>query len=652
MNRLPLKTEEWREVSRLFHASLDMPPAARDQWLDEQTKGDARIRHEVESLLKLHEESDGFLEKPAAPQLVHSFLGSSTPLFSQGDVTGDFTIERPLGAGSFGTVYLATQNSLGRKIALKVSPNLGEEAQTMANLAHANIVGVFSEEVRADIHLRYICMQYVPGTNLESLLKELPLTGVTGETILQTIDRIGSGEGSFDPVALKDREQLSKLGGIEAILWIGAKLAGALAYAHERGVLHLDVKPGNILVTFYGTPLLADFNVAQRTKLTEPRPSQLVGGTDLYMPPEQRKVLDQKRGERDLTALDGRADVYALGKVLEEGFKKILGPSPLSEHCDIEFLITRCTAEDPKDRFQTCGELAAALEGCLERRLICDDLPERTATLEWLTERPLTAFLVFTLVPQVIGSFVNISYNSLRIVSYLTPEQQRLFNWLVGAYNLVVYPACIALISSKMAIILRYLRDPARATRKNAPPMEAIRARILELPLWVVAAVTLGWMPGSIFFPAAIHAGAGPIPSSAFGHFFVSFTLSWLIALTYAFLLVQFYLLRAFYPRFWFGSANIQRTARKELAVLRPTLRLFPYMAGFVPLVGAILVVFIGPGKDHPTTYRVLVAALIGLGILGLWLALGTSRLIGQTIFALTGHSLDQLGSQKKITPS
>ncbi len=645
MNLRPLKTEEWKQVTSLFHASLDLPPEARRAWLEKQA-ADERIQQEVISLLASHEESDGFMEKPAAPRVLQAMIGTSA-VFSAGDVTGDFTIERVLGAGSFGTVYLAKQNSLGRRVALKVSPNLGEEAQTMAKLTHTNIVSVFSEELHPKAHQRYICMQYVPGTNLETLLQELPDKEITGNEILATIDRHAAGDSAFDPNALKDREILSKLDGVEAFLWMGAKLAGALAYAHERGVLHLDVKPGNILIGSYGTPLLADFNVSRQGTEQGPPGAQLIGGTDRYMPPEQRVLLDGPKEKRRLETLDGRADVYALGKVLEELFTRTLGAEGLAHDTELLYLIHRCAEPKREDRFQNCGQLAAALEGCLERRLICRELPNNP-WLPSLERNPLGAFLLFTLLPQVVGSVVNISYNSLRIVNFLTPEQQTLFHWLVGVYNVVVYPGCILLITAKINGVLTYLRKPSRAAKKGAPPVEVIRARILDLPLWVVAAITMGWMPGSIFFPAAIHAGAGPIPPNVFGHFFVSFTLSWLIALTYSFLLVQFYLLRCFYPKFWFGAPNIRETARRELAVLKPTLKVFPYMAGFVPLVGAILITLIGPDVSHMTVYRLLVGGLIGLGMAGLWLALGASHLIGQTVYALTGVSLGQLGCEKK----
>lgn len=644
MNLPPLKTEEWREVSRLFHASLELPAPARAAWIAEQTKGKDRLRFEVESLLGSHEGVDDFLEKPAAPRSLRSFLDSAKPLFGAGNVTGDFTIERVLGAGSFGTVYLATQNSLGRKIALKVSPNLGAEARTMAHLEHPNIVTVFSEEIHAKSNLRYICMQYVPGTTLEDLLEALPEAGADGRGILETLDRIGSGDGAFDPLALKDRERLAGFDGVDAVLWLGGRVASALAYAHERGILHLDVKPGNILITPYATPMLTDFNVSLRQRAVETG-TTLVGGTERYMPPEQRKVVQNPKGKNE--PLDGRADIYALGQMLKEMLLTVCGSRRGAGCPDLEFILNRCLAREREDRFENAAALAAALDGYLELRQVRNALPAGTRFSGWLKAHPLSAFLLFTLTPQVVGSLVNIGYNSLRIVRHLTPEQQNCFHWLILFYNGVVYPSCVGLILWQMSGLLRYLREPKSAVEPGAPGVGVVRKRLLNLPLWLVIGVTLGWMPGSVIFPLGIHLGAGPVAGSVFGHFFVSFTLSWLIALTYSFLLIQFFLLRAYYPQFWFGQPDIRATAREELAMLRPTLTVFPYMAGFVPLIGAILVVLAGPGLDRAATFRFLTIALVALGMLGLVLALRASHLMGQTIVALTGQPLSELGGKK-----
>src|SRR5438105_2308679 len=83
-----------------------------------------------------------------------------------------------------------------------------------------------------------------------------------GRAILEAIDACSTEPATFDPAALRDREFLAGCGFVEAVCWVGARLAEALAHAHRQGVLHRDVKPANILVNRYGRPLLADFNVA------------------------------------------------------------------------------------------------------------------------------------------------------------------------------------------------------------------------------------------------------------------------------------------------------------------------------------------------------------------------------------------------------
>src|SRR5204862_6839196 len=104
-----------------------------------------------------------------------------------------------------------------------------------------------------------------------------------GRAILETLDRIDTTPVALDPTALREREFLAGCDAVEAVCWLGARLAEALAHAHGTGVLHRDVKPANVLVNRYGRPLLADFNVAAATRGDE---EALLGGTLAYMAPE------------------------------------------------------------------------------------------------------------------------------------------------------------------------------------------------------------------------------------------------------------------------------------------------------------------------------------------------------------------------------
>src|SRR5262245_20582726 len=124
---------------------------------------------------------------------------------------GDFEIVEELGRGAFATVYLARQLSLGRLIALKVSDTQDSEARTLAVLEHEHIVRVFTETIDAVRGMRLLCMQFVPGTNLERLLRELqrrPRREWTGETLINAIDTLSEHRGVFDLAALRDRVRL------------------------------------------------------------------------------------------------------------------------------------------------------------------------------------------------------------------------------------------------------------------------------------------------------------------------------------------------------------------------------------------------------------------------------------------------------------
>ena len=262
---------------------------------------------------------------------------------------GRYRVERELGEGGMATVYLADDLKHERKVALKVlKPELAAvvgaerflaEIKTTAKLQHPNILPLF-DSGEAD-GLVYYVMPYVEG---ESLREKL------------------------------DRE---KQLGVDDSVAITQKVAGALDYAHEHGVVHRDIKPGNILLSERGEPLIADFGIALAVaqagagRITE---TGLSLGTPHYMSPEQAT------GDRDV---DPRSDVYALGCVLYEMLAgqppfsattaqavlvKILtadAPSITSERRTVPphvgHALARALEKLPADRFTSAAEFASAL---------------------------------------------------------------------------------------------------------------------------------------------------------------------------------------------------------------------------------------------------------------------------------------------------
>ena len=252
-----------------------------------------------------------------------------------------YRIDEVLGRGGMGTVYRATQLSLGRPVALKLLPeSLAQDAQfqtrfhreadILSKLSHPSIVTVFD---RGEVDGRpYLTMELVEGTSLREVLRK----------------------GSL-PQA-------------EALVIVRAILS-ALEHAHGQGIVHRDIKPENVLMAPGGVVKVADFGLSRLindddvTRLTR---THIALGTYEYMAPEQR--------ERSREA-DERSDLYATGVVLYEmiaGELPIGHFTPLSRQrgeCDqrIDEIIERSLAKDPRQRYQEATQMADAVSAVLER---------------------------------------------------------------------------------------------------------------------------------------------------------------------------------------------------------------------------------------------------------------------------------------------
>ncbi len=261
-----------------------------------------------------------------------------------------YRILGPLGRGGMGEVFLAEDERLGRRVALKflaraavadpdARERLRREARSLATLSHPNIAAIHALE--SDGYRSCLVMEYVEGETLAARIMRRPLP-------------------------------------IPELIAIGRAIAEALAHAHARGLIHRDVKPANIIVDSKGTAKLTDFGIAHLEGATRLTAEGFTPGTVSYMSPEQA------RGD----TVDARSDLFSLGAVLYEaltGQRAFAGDRPegtlyaIQHHepeppsarrsgipLELERIVLKCMKKDPAHRYQHAEDLAAdlrALEG-------------------------------------------------------------------------------------------------------------------------------------------------------------------------------------------------------------------------------------------------------------------------------------------------
>lgn len=305
---------------------------------------DALIAHEYADVQeRLATERDGSRARPAGAPESPSGSGPARRI-------GHYEVLRELGRGGQGAVYLARDGRLGRRVALKVLTGWGgnssevlqrfqREAEIASRLDHPGICAVY--EAAVDEGVPYIAMRFVDGESLAARLakakpqshpESVSILDLESDTAATGEDRRSGGDPSSGPGTRKE---------IHDLLEIVEKAARALHVAHEAGVVHRDIKPGNIIVTREGEPVILDFGLARAMDEDLPTLTRTgdVFGTPAYMSPEQL------RG--DVRAIDRRTDVWALGVVLYEALAGRRPFTAVTRH-RLADAILRQDAEDPR----------------------------------------------------------------------------------------------------------------------------------------------------------------------------------------------------------------------------------------------------------------------------------------------------------------
>ncbi len=358
-----MNRERWGQVEELFHAALQVEEGGRADFVKQACGEDEGLLHEVESLLAHDDKAGDFIETPAfaatkggVPEFREAPMArpASDQALLVGSELGHYRVVEKIGAGGMGEVYRARDEHLARDVAIKVLPpgtladesarkHFHKEALILSQLNHPNIATIHDFDTQQGVD--FLVMEYISGITLSEELAGGPLP---------------------------EKEVLS----------LGVQLAEGLAAAHEQGVVHRDLKPGNLRLSSDGRLKILDFGLA---KLWRPvtagaateslSETQGIAGTLPYMAPEQ--LLGKP--------IDARTDIHAAGLVLYEMatgrhpfaeversqlIGAILNESPKSPAAlnpnlspELVRIIAKCLEKEPENRYQSAKDLAVDLRG-------------------------------------------------------------------------------------------------------------------------------------------------------------------------------------------------------------------------------------------------------------------------------------------------
>ena len=302
--------ERFQEIAELYHAVCEGSAEERAALL---ARTDPQLRQEVESLLSPHSSGE-FLDRPAIQNAPELLSDSVFDELAAGACLGPYRIESKLGEGGMGDVFRAVDTRLGRAVAIKTmqqrfSSRFEREAHAISSLNHPHICTLY------DVGPNYLVMELVEGETIAARLKKEPLA-------------------------------------IKTALTYASQIGAALAEAHSKGIIHCDLKPGNIMIAKSGMKVL-DFGLAKSGSDEKVTAGQMVMGTPAYMAPEQREGKPA----------DARTDIYSFGCVLYEmltggrvGTQRRRIPSRR-----LERIVNRCLEEQPARRWQSAAELVSQL---------------------------------------------------------------------------------------------------------------------------------------------------------------------------------------------------------------------------------------------------------------------------------------------------
>ncbi len=380
-----MNSEHWQKVKGLFDAVVELSPIERKRFLDKSCGTDKELRREVKKLLGSYDDSESFIEQPAAAEIANFIIESKN--LEAGKSFGHYEIIKQIGAGGMGEVYLAEDTKLDRKVAVKIlsekfakhESNLQrfiQEAKAASALNHPNILVI--HEIGESENSNYIVSEFIEGETLREVIQKSPMK-------------------------------------LSEILDIAVQIANALTAAHAAHIVHRDIKPENIIVRPDGYVKILDFGLAKlveqksfigledKTAKQNETAKGIILGTVNYMSPEQAK------GEK----VDGRTDIFSFGVLLyeliagrtpfasssmSETFANLINaePPPLARFSEdvpdeLQRIISKTLRKNKDERYQTMKGLLGDLKS-LHRRLEFESELKKNSRSEKKTEEKTQIF--------------------------------------------------------------------------------------------------------------------------------------------------------------------------------------------------------------------------------------------------------------------
>jgi eukaryotic-like serine/threonine-protein kinase len=345
-----MSPERLRKVEEIYHAVLEVSPAERKSFLHEKCENDEELRLEIESLLSYENDFDSLIDS-SPKSLVEEVFSPKKSADLAGKQINQYKIERKIGEGGMGAVYLAKDGKLERKVAVKLLSaefsndatrrnRFFQEAKSASALNHPNILTV--HEIGEFEGTHFIVTEFIKGRTLSNYLVEEKPT-------------------------------------LQAVLELATQIASALSAAHEAGIIHRDIKPDNVMVRHDGIVKVLDFGIAKLTGrgdaetvrhgdedetliAASPLPSVpasttpgMIIGTPQYMSPEQARGL----------RVDLRSDIFSFGVLL---YEMLAGQPPFNGATKMD-VIGSILKDEPKPLHEFQPNLPDNLEHIIQKTL-------------------------------------------------------------------------------------------------------------------------------------------------------------------------------------------------------------------------------------------------------------------------------------------